>query len=209
MIVENLKFDGSGLIPAIVQDSRTGRVLTLAYMNRESLDISLREGRTCFYSRSRQMLWRKGETSGNIQRIVSVTPDCDGDALLISVDRSGPACHTGADSCFDADPAPAFSIDALCRLIEDRKARPKEGSYTAYLFEKGLDKILKKVGEEAAEVIVAAKNDDDGELILELADLCYHSLVLMAQRGLTVQDIRDELAGRYAADKKVKQETKQ
>ncbi|GHV34299.1 histidine biosynthesis bifunctional protein HisIE [Clostridia bacterium] len=201
--IASLKFDNNGLIPAIVQDADSGRVLTLAYMNRESLSISLAEKRTCFWSRSRQVLWRKGETSGNVQRIVSIEADCDADALLVRVKPEGPACHTGAVSCFGGE-AP-FSLDALYQLIEGRRAEPVEGSYTNYLFDKGLDKILKKVGEECTEVVIAAKNDN-AELLYELADLAYHSLVLMAQQGITPAAVREELAKRHVVDSKVKQE---
>ncbi len=209
--INTLKFDGHGLIPAIVQDEDSGRVLTLAYMNRESLEITLREGRTCFFSRSRQALWRKGESSGNVQRVVSVAADCDADALLVRVRPEGPACHTGARSCFyrlahhSADEADAFTLEALYALLMERKAAPKEGSYTSYLFASGEDKILKKVGEEATEVIIAAKNDN-AELRYELADLAYHLLVLMAERGLAPAQIRAELAARHVVDRKEKQE---
>ena len=204
-----LVFDKDGLIPAIVQDEDTGKVFTLAYMNRESLEISIAEGHTCFFSRSRQKLWRKGESSGNTQKIVSITADCDADALLVRVRSSGPACHTGAESCFSREThhtgePEAFTPCELYRLLLERKANPKEGSYTSYLFAKGEDKILKKIGEEAAEVIIAAKNCND-ELRCELADLAYHLLVLMAQRGLAPGDIHAELAGRHA-DKKARQE---
>lgn len=208
--INTLKFDEKGLIPAIVTDSRTGEVLMLAYMNRESLDITLREERTCFYSRSRGVLWRKGETSGNIQKLVSVKTDCDRDTLLVSVVPAGPACHTGNTTCFfesvageDAEP---FSMDTLMRLLLERKENPKEGSYTNYLFDKGRDKILKKVGEEATEVIIGGKADDKGETVYEIADLAYHVLVLMADMGITVEDIKNELASRHVIDKKQKQE---
>ena len=208
---DELKFDERGLIPAIVQDEDTGRVLTLAYMNRESLDITVQEGTTCFYSRSRAALWRKGESSGNVQRVVSITADCDGDALLVKVRPAGPACHTGQESCFyqtllKTQQPGAFSVDALYDMLYERRQSPQEGSYTSYLFEKGEDKILKKVGEESTEVIIAAKNDDNRELTCELADLAYHLLVLMTERGLTPQDIREELARRHVVDKKAKQE---
>lgn len=217
MNFDKLKFDANGLIPAIVQDCRTKRVLTLAYMNRESLEISIKEKKTCFFSRSRQELWRKGETSGNYQHIARITPDCDSDALLVEVEPDGPACHLGTESCFDAVPvfgdAPIlgdepdnFSLEKLAELIEGRKTEKKEGSYTTYLFEKGDDKILKKVGEECTEVIIAAKNDDGGELVYEIADLCYHVLVLMSQKGITTRQITDELQSRHVIDKKVKQE---
>ncbi|MDR0917492.1 MAG: bifunctional phosphoribosyl-AMP cyclohydrolase/phosphoribosyl-ATP diphosphatase HisIE [Oscillospiraceae bacterium] len=210
--ISTLKFDAAGLIPAIVQDARTNRVLTLAYMNRESLELTLSEGRTVFWSRSRNTLWRKGETSGNVQRIVDIQPDCDGDSLLVLVERDGPACHTGADSCFDADGAAATQnntiriIDELHALLLDRRANPKEGSYTTYLFDKGLDKILKKIGEESTEVIIAAKSDDRAETVYELADLAYHALVLMVNAGISPDDVRAELASRHVVDTKIKQE---
>jgi len=209
---DELKFDRDGLIPAIVQDAGSGRVLTLAYMNRESLEISLREGRTCFWSRSRRELWRKGETSGNVQRIVRITADCDRDALLVEVDKAGPACHLGGESCFadrvtgDAPAEQPFSLESLQELIRGRKTSMQEGSYTTYLFQKGLDKILKKVGEESAEVIIAAKNAGSAELVYELADLMYHCLVLMAERGISVREVSAELASRHVVDKKIKQE---
>ena len=206
-----LRFDERGLIPAVVQDLRSRKVLTLAYMNRESLEITLREGRTCFYSRSRGTLWRKGETSGNVQRVASVRPDCDGDALLVEVVKDGPACHRGTDSCFDGAEAkkeggPCLTIDDLYRLLQDRNERRPEGSYTTYLFEKGLEKILKKCGEEATEVVVAAMKGSREETIYELADLCYHALVLMVQCGVTLDEVRGELASRHVVDHKVKQE---
>lgn len=212
--IDSLKFDENGLIPAIVQEAYTGKVLTLAYMNRESLEISIRERRTCFWSRSRQELWRKGETSGNTQRIVSITADCDKDALVVRVVKKGPACHTGADSCFfepvlEAQTNEDFTIDGLYTLLEGRKKDKPEGSYTTYLFEKGDDKILKKVGEECTEVVIAAKNNDNEETIYEIADLCYHTMVLMVQKGISVNDIRAELASRHIVDKKVKQERMQ
>lgn len=209
--VNDLKFDQNGLIPAIVVDAKTKDVLTLAYMNRESLAISMEKGLTCFYSRSRQQLWLKGETSGNYQHIVSITADCDGDALTVMVEKDGPACHTGAESCFndvifESEDRHAFSLDMLIKLIEGRKTEKKEGSYTTYLFEKGIDKILKKVGEECTEVIIAGKADDKKETIYEIADLTYHVLVLMIQMGISLEDIHDELASRHVIDKKVKQE---
>lgn len=213
--LSNIKFDQNGLVPAVVQDDRTGQVLTLAYMNRESLEISIREKATCFWSRSRQELWRKGETSGNTQRIVSITADCDADALVVRVIPAGPACHTGQESCFfqpvlaAEDSGGEFSVDGLYELIEGRKTEQKEGSYTTYLFQKGDDKILKKVGEECTEVVIAAKNDDNAELTYEIADLCYHTLVLMVQKGITPETIRRELASRHVVDKKVKQEKMQ
>lgn len=206
---EELKFDESGLIPAIVVDRWSKEVLTLAYMNRESLEISIREGRTCFYSRSRKTLWRKGETSGNVQRIASIRADCDGDALVVEVDRDGPACHTGRDSCFFStlhEVEPPFSLNALYQLIEGRKKEPQPGSYTSYLFDKGADKILKKIGEECAEVLIAAKGGDREETIFEISDLTYHLLVLMVEAGIAPKDILAQLASRHVVDKKVKQE---
>ena len=205
---EELKFDANGLIPAIVVDAKSRNVLTLAYMNRESLSISLAEGRTCFWSRSRQELWRKGETSGNVQHIVNIKADCDRDALIVYVEKDGPACHLGTDSCFNDDVfgSEPFSMQGLYELIEGRKTEKKEGSYTTYLFEKGLDKILKKVGEESTEVIIAGKAEDRKETVYEIADLAYHVLVLMVQLGISVDDIMAELASRHVIDKKVKQE---
>ena len=209
--IETLKFDDRGLIPAIVVDAITGKVLTLAYMNRESLAISMEKGLTCFWSRSRQELWLKGETSGNYQHIVSITADCDGDALVVKVEKEGPACHKGTDSCFEdviweSDDRHEFSLSSLMTLIEGRKTEKKEGSYTTYLFEKGLDKILKKVGEECTEVIIAAKAEDRAETIYEISDLVYHTMVLMIQQGITLEDIHRELASRHVIDHKVKQE---
>ena len=198
-----LKFDANGLIPAIVVDAQSQSVLTLAYMNRESLAISLAEGRTCFWSRSRKELWRKGETSGNVQHIVNMKADCDRDALVVYVKKDGPACHLGTDSCFNDDVFgnEPFSIKALYALLEGRKAEKKEGSYTTYLFEKGIDKILKKVGEESTEVIIAGKADDRKETVYEIAGLAYH-----VQMGISVEDVLAELASRHVIDKKVKQE---
>ena len=209
--VEDVKFDQNGLVPAIVVDAITKKVLTLAYMNKESLEISIKEKRTCFWSRSRQELWRKGETSGNFQHIVSITADCDMDALLVLVEKEGPACHTGSDSCFtndlwQNDERYEFSLEALMEMLKGRKEEKKEGSYTTYLFEKGLDKILKKVGEECTEVIIAAKDNDKKETVYEIADLCYHIMVLMLQNGISLEDIHKELASRNVIDHKVKQE---
>ena len=209
--IDELKFDEAGLIPAIVTDAVTKRVLTLAYMSRESLKITMERGLTCFYSRSRQELWLKGETSGNYQHVVSISADCDKDALLVVVEPDGPACHTGETSCFhnpvfESEELHEFSIESLVRLIEGRKIEKTEGSYTTYLFEKGLDKILKKVGEESTEVIIAAKAEDKAETIYEIADLTYHLLVLMIQMGISTEDIHRELASRHVIDKKVKQE---
>ncbi|MBQ7689418.1 MAG: bifunctional phosphoribosyl-AMP cyclohydrolase/phosphoribosyl-ATP diphosphatase HisIE [Clostridia bacterium] len=209
--IDALKFDINGLIPAIVQDADTKEVLTLAYMNRESLTITIEKGLTCFYSRSRQCLWLKGETSGNFQRVVSITADCDFDALTVLVKPDGPACHLGTKSCFtnevyESDSFHDFSYEKLMTLILGRKTEKKEGSYTSYLFEKGLDKILKKVGEECTEVIIAAKAEDKKETVYEIADLAYHVMVLMAEAGISLDDIRAELASRHVIDKKVKQE---
>ena len=209
-----LKFDEKGLIPAIVQDHYTKEVLTLAYMNKESLAITIDEGMTCFWSRSRQELWRKGETSGNRQHVVSITADCDGDALVVEVVKDGPACHTGAESCFFngvylSEELKAFSYEGLYELIKGRKTSPKEGSYTTYLFEKGMDKILKKVGEECTEVIIGAAKADKDETVYEIADLTYHVMVLMVQMGITVEDITRELEKRHVVDHKVKQERMQ
>lgn len=208
---DELKFDENGLIPAIIVDSTSKKVLTLAYMNRESLKISLEKGLTCFWSRSRKKLWLKGETSGNYQHIVSVTADCDKDALVISVEKDGPACHTGTDSCFTNEvwknsELSEFSLQGLYDLLVGRKTDKPEGSYTTYLFEKGTDKILKKIGEESTEVIIAGKADDKKETIYEIADLAYHVMVLMVQMGISVEDIHRELASRHIIDHKVKQE---
>ena len=209
--IDELKFDEKGLIPAIVVDAVSKKVLTLAYMNRESLKISMEKGLTCFWSRSRQELWLKGETSGNYQHIVSITADCDKDALEIMVEPDGPACHTGSETCFhnplwESEELHEFSLEGLMKLIEGRKNEKKEGSYTTYLFEKGLDKILKKVGEENTEVIIAAKGDDKRETIYEIADLAYHVMVMMVEMGISVEDIQKELASRHVIDHKVKQE---
>ena len=209
--ISELKFDEKGLIPAIVVDEYSKKVLTLAYMNEESLRISMEKGLTCFFSRSRQELWLKGETSGNFQHIVSITADCDKDALVIMVEKDGPACHMGTDSCFtnevwESEEKKDFSYEMLFDLIRGRKTEKKEGSYTTYLFEKGLDKILKKVGEESTEVIIAAKAEDKKETIYEIADLAYHVMVLMIQSGISLEDIHRELASRHVIDKKVKQE---
>ncbi len=209
--IDDLKFDERGLIPAIVVDSVSRRVLTLAYMNRESLEISMQRALTCFYSRSRSELWLKGETSGNYQHIVSITADCDRDALVVVVEKDGPACHTGTDSCFTAplyinDGLNDFTFEGLYELLQGRKRDMPSGSYTTYLFEKGRDKILKKVGEESTEVIVAAKGDDKRETVYEIADLAYHVMVLMTEMGISVEDVVRELASRHVIDKKVKQE---
>ncbi|MCI8436203.1 MAG: bifunctional phosphoribosyl-AMP cyclohydrolase/phosphoribosyl-ATP diphosphatase HisIE [Lawsonibacter sp.] len=209
--IDELKFDEKGLIPAIVVDAESKQVLTLAYMNRESLEISMNEGRTCFWSRSRQELWRKGETSGNVQHIVDVTADCDRDALVIRVNKTGPACHLGTDSCFNSPvfssgAAEPFSVNGLYALLEGRRETLPEGSYTTYLFQKGLDKILKKVGEECTEVIIAGKAGDKRETVYEIGDLMYHVMVLMVEMGISVDDVMAELASRHVIDHKVKQE---
>ncbi|HAZ19913.1 MAG TPA: bifunctional phosphoribosyl-AMP cyclohydrolase/phosphoribosyl-ATP pyrophosphatase [Clostridiales bacterium] len=211
MMLDTLKFDANGLIPAIVVDAETKEVLTLAYMSRESLQLSIEKKLSCFYSRSRQKLWLKGETSGHYQHIISITADCDQDALVVAVKKDGPACHTGTESCFtqtvfENDELPPFSYERLMALIQGRKDQKAEGSYTTYLFEKGLDKILKKVGEESTEVVLAAKGGDQKETIYEIADLPYHVMVLMIQMGISLADIRRELASRHVIDKKVKQE---
>ncbi len=209
--ISQLKFDEKGLIPAIVVDAVTKRVLTLAYMNKESLEISMEKKLTCFYSRSRQELWLKGETSSNYQHIVSITADCDKDALVVMVEPDGPACHLGTTSCFENpvfenDELHEFSYEGLMELIKGRKTEKKEGSYTTYLFEKGIDKILKKVGEESTEVIIAAKDNDKKETVYEIADLAYHVMVLMIEMGISLEDIHRELASRHVIDHKVKQE---
>ena len=209
--IDELKFDEKGLIPAVVVDSITKKVLTVAYMNKESLEISMEKGLTCFWSRSRQELWLKGETSGNYQHIVSITADCDGDALVVVVEKDGPACHKGTDSCFnspvwESESLQEFSLQGLYDMLVGRNENRPEGSYTTYLFEKGIDKILKKVGEECTEVIIAGKADDKAETVYELADLAYHAMVLMVQMGITVEDVHRELASRHIIDHKVKQE---
>lgn len=212
--INKLKYDKDGLIPAIVTDFFSKKVLTVAYMNRESLEISMQEGKTCFWSRSRKCLWRKGETSGNFQHIVSIVADCDFDALTVEVIKDGPACHTGADSCFNnyvykSDSLPEFSFDGLYALLQQRRTEKPEGSYTTYLFEQGIDKILKKVGEESTEVIVAGKGGDKAETVYEIADLAYHVMVLMVHMGIEPKDIIAELAKRHVIDHKVKQQKMQ
>ena len=209
--IDELKFDEKGLIPAIVVDAISKQVLTLAYMNRESLGITLEKELTCFFSRSRGQLWLKGETSGNVQHVVSITADCDKDALVVMVEPEGPACHLGTTSCFTArlgesEERHEFSLEGLMALIKGRKTDKKEGSYTTYLFEKGLDKILKKVGEECTEVIIAAKAEDRAETVYEISDLVYHLMVLMIEQGIDLSDIHRELASRHVIDHKVKQE---
>ena len=209
--IDQLKFDERGLIPAIVVDAASRRVLTLAYMSRESLRLSMEKELTCFFSRSRQELWLKGETSGNYQHIVSITADCDKDALEVVVEPDGPACHLGTFSCFEnpvwqSGTRNDFTLEGLYQLLEGRKRDMPEGSYTSYLFEKGLDKILKKVGEECTEVIIAGKAEDRRETVYEIADLAYHVLVLMVQAGIPLSEVRKELASRHVIDHKVKQE---
>ena len=209
--IDQLKFDEKGLIPAVIVEAGTHELLMVAYMNRESLKISMETGKTCFWSRSRQELWTKGETSGNYQHIVSITADCDLDTLKVVVEKDGPACHTGAETCFfnpvyQSDEKSDFTLDALMELIRGRKTNLQEGSYTTYLFQKGLDKILKKIGEESTEVIIAAKDNDPKETIYEISDLVYHVMVMMIQQGISLEDIRRELASRHVIDHKVKQE---
>ncbi len=209
--IDSLKFDEKGLIPAVVVDSADGKVLTVAYMNRESLGVTMEKGLTCFWSRSRSELWLKGETSGNYQHVVSITADCDRDALVVEVVKDGPACHTGSESCFNeviyqGETAPAFRYERLMELLQGRKEDPPEGSYTSYLFEKGLDKILKKLGEECTEVIIAAKDHDKPNTLYELGDLAYHAMVLMVEAGISLEELRAELASRHVIDHKVKQE---
>ena len=209
--IDKLKFDEKGLIPAVVIEAGTHKLLMVAYMNKESLKISMEKKLTCFWSRSRQELWLKGDTSGNYQHIVSITADCDLDTLEVIVEKDGPACHTGSESCFfnpvwESDELSDFTMDDLMELIKGRKTEPKEGSYTSYLFDKGIDKILKKVGEESTEVIIAAKADDKKETIYEVADLAYHVMVMMIEMGISIEDIRKELASRHVIDHKVKQE---
>ncbi|MBR5009593.1 MAG: bifunctional phosphoribosyl-AMP cyclohydrolase/phosphoribosyl-ATP diphosphatase HisIE [Clostridia bacterium] len=209
--IDELRFDENGLIPAIVVDALSKKVLTLAYMNRESLLITMEKQLTCFWSRSRQELWLKGETSGNYQHVVSITADCDGDALVVMVEKDGPACHLGTDSCFtrpvwESGTLSEYSLDGLMDLLRGRKEQLPEGSYTTYLFQKGLDKILKKVGEECTEVIIAGKAEDKKETVYEIADLTYHVMVLMTQLGISLEDVRHELKSRHVIDHKVKQE---
>ena len=209
--INSLKFDEKGLIPAVVVDAHSKKVLTVAYMNKDSLKISMEKGLTCFYSRSRQELWLKGETSGNFQHIVSITADCDGDALVVMVEKDGPACHLGTDSCFTneiykSEEREEYSLDVLYDMLAERKEKMPEGSYTTYLFSKGIDKILKKVGEESTEVIIGAKSGDKAETIYEIADLTYHVMVLMNEMGISLEEVRKELASRHIIDHKVKQE---
>ena len=210
--IKNLKYNADGLIPAIITDEADGAVLMLGFMNAESLGITLEKKKVCFFSRSRQKLWLKGETSGNFLNVVSIKTDCDADTLLITAKPDGPTCHTGARSCFfediyeDEDAEQAFCLDDLMKLIEGRKTDPKEGSYTTYLFEKGIDKILKKVGEECTEVIIAGKGGDRAEAIFEIADLTYHIMVMMTEMGISIDEVRAELASRHVVDKKIKQE---
>lgn len=211
-MTDKLKFDDKGLIPAVVQDFYTKKVLTVAYMNKESLEITLREKKTCFYSRSRNKLWLKGETSGNFQHVVRITADCDYDALVVEVIKDGPACHLGTDSCFNSviyadDSKRDFAMGDLYELIKGRKTNPQEGSYTTYLFQKGKEKILKKVGEECTEAVIGAMKNSKEETIFEISDVAYHILVLMVEMGISVDDIMGELASRHVVDNKVKQET--
>ncbi|MDY4024692.1 MAG: bifunctional phosphoribosyl-AMP cyclohydrolase/phosphoribosyl-ATP diphosphatase HisIE [Enterococcus avium] len=207
-----LKFDEKGLIPVIVQDAETNEVLTLAYMNQESYELTLKDQLMTFYSRSRKELWRKGETSGNYQHLVSLKLDCDQDALVAKVKKDGPACHTGAESCFNEvlyGEDTQATIDTLYELIKGRKEIPQEGSYTSYLFEKGIEKILKKVGEESTEVVIGAMKEDYNETVFEISDLVYHIFVLMVEMGIDLAQVRQELENRHVVDKKVKQERMQ
>ena len=209
--ISKLKFDEKGLIPAVVIEAGTHELLMLAYMNEESLRVAIKSGKTCFWSRSRQELWTKGETSGNYQHIVSITADCDCDTLKVVVKKDGPACHTGSETCFfnpvfHSEKLSDFTLDILMEMIRERKTNPREGSYTSYLFEKGIDKILKKVGEESTEVIIAAKDDEPKEVVYEVSDLVYHVMVMMIEQGISLEDIHDELASRHVIDHKVKQE---
>lgn len=206
LLIENIRFDENGLVPAVAQDVRTGAVLMLAYMNREALEQSLSTGFATYYSRSRQRLWKKGETSGHVQRLRGVRYDCDADALLLLVEQTGNACHTGAYSCFahpmmeEAESRRGASVlYALSDIIDDRRAHPQPGSYTNYLFDKGVDKICKKVGEESAEVIIAAKNGSKEELRSEAGDLLYHLLVLLRQQEVSIDEVFAELERRHAA----------
>lgn len=206
--LSGIRFDERGLVPAIVQEAGTGQVLMMAYMNRESLGKTLETGLTWFYSRSREQLWNKGETSGNTQTVRQIRYDCDGDTLLLTVDQTGPACHTGEKSCFFNELVPAVGqetggggedpiLQKIAGIIEDRRRQPRQGSYTNYLFDSGLDKILKKIGEESAEVIIASKNQGKEELVGEISDLVYHTLVLINQRGVTLAEIEAELEKRH------------
>ena len=202
--ISEVKFDRDGLVPAVVQDATSGEVLMVAYMNKESLQRTLETGQTHFWSRSRNELWRKGETSGHTQAVRSISLDCDGDTLLVRAEQKGEACHTGNRSCFfrevkqAADPTPGFAevIGGLSRVIHDRKEKMPEGSYTTKLFSQGADRILKKVGEEAGEVIIAAKNHSKGEIAWEVSDLLYHLLVLLEQEGVRLEEVAKELHGR-------------
>ena len=211
-MMTELKFDEKGLTPVIVQDAETNEVLTLAYMNQESYELTLKDQLMTFYSRSRKELWRKGETSGNYQHLVSLKLDCDQDALVAKVKKDGPACHTGAESCFNEvlyGEDTQATIDTLYELIKGRKEIPQEGSYTSYLFEKGIEKILKKVGEESTEVVIGAMKEDYNETVFEISDLVYHILVLMVKMGIDLAQVRQELENRHVVDKKVKQERMQ
>jgi phosphoribosyl-ATP pyrophosphohydrolase/phosphoribosyl-AMP cyclohydrolase len=198
-ILEKAKFGADGLIAAIVQDARTREVLTVAYMNKEALQLTVEKGETHFWSRSRKQLWRKGETSGNTQKVTKVSLDCDNDAVLLEVEPAGPACHTGSYSCFGAEANIEGVLQELYSVIEKRKEQRPEGSYTTYLFNSGLDKILKKVGEEATETVIAAKNPDSNRLVSETGDLIYHLLVLLVERGVTLDEINRELKERRSA----------
>jgi len=194
--IEELKFNADGLIPAVVQDFKTKDVLMLAYMNADSIKLTLEDGFATYYSRSRQELWKKGATSGNTQKVKSISFDCDKDALLIMIEQTGVACHTGSWSCFEGAGQGGSIIAQLADTIAKRKTTPQEGSYTTYLFNEGIDKILKKVGEESAEIIIAAKNEGTEELVYEISDMVYHTLVLMAEKGVQVDEIKEALKDR-------------
>ncbi len=209
--ISEIRFDANGLVPAVVVDKFSRQVLTLAYMSRQSLEKTMETGLVTFWSRSRQELWTKGETSGNYLHAVSITADCDRDALVVVAEPDGPACHLGTKSCFDyplwnSEKLSDFTAEGLYTLLEGRKRDMPQQSYTTYLFEKGLDKILKKVGEECTEVIIAAKDNDKAETVYEVADLAYHVMVMMVQQGISIEDITKELASRHVIDRKVKQE---
>lgn len=203
----DIKFDDKGLIPAIIQDYVTGEVLMLAYMNEESYKKTLETGTTNFYSRSRKELWNKGATSGNFQYVKEIYLDCDCDTLLIKVEQKGVACHTGSRTCFfneqlsDCESMNYSILYKVADIIKDRRQNPKEGSYTNYLFDKGIDKILKKIGEESAEVIIGAKNENPGETTYEMADLFFHSLVLLNEKGIELDDVFKELKSRYKEER--------
>src|SRR5688572_10022700 len=201
-IVARAQFNADGLIPAVVQDARTREVLTVAYMNEEALRLTLEKGETWFYSRSRKALWHKGETSGNFQKVRAMKLDCDNDAVLLEVDPMGPACHTGDYSCFGVEAGFGGTIQQLYDLIGRRKVERPEGSYTTKLFAQGIDKIVKKLGEEAVETVIAAKNDSSERIVEETADLLYHLMVTLVEKGVTLEEIQTELSRRHKTGKK-------